>query len=155
MIGCFLYKLIFNQEFSLNQEETIWSGSPSQIVNLGTFIFCTLTVILLPIAFWKWLVIKNTKYELTNQRLKISRGVLNKRRDDLELYRIKDYIIQEPLFLRLFSLGNLRLETSDKSNKILTIRAVPNTIELKDTIRTLVETIRVNRRVQELDIDQL
>ena len=77
-------------------EINIWSGSPSQITNLGTYILCvllSLTIVLaivaIPYAIWQYLVVKNQKYDLTSQRLKQHAGVLSKQTDELELYRVK------------------------------------------------------------------
>ena len=65
----------------MSEEKEVWFGNPSQAVNLGTFIFMGLffwLVIPLLVILWKWLVIKNTKYELTTERLRTRHGVLNK-----------------------------------------------------------------------------
>lgn len=78
-------------------------------------------------------------------------GVFNKKMDDLELYRIKDYKLDRPLFLRLFSLGNVILETSDKSHPTLTVRAIPDAEELRETLRTYVEQRRDQKSVREVD----
>ena len=94
----------------MSEEKEVWFGNPSQVVNLGTFILLGLffwLVIPLLVILWKWLAIKNTKYELTTERLKTRHGVLNKKTDELELYRVRDYNYEQPFFLRLFSLGNI------------------------------------------------
>src|SRR3954447_7893454 len=76
-----------------SQEQLLWTGRPSQIVNLGSFILCgLLSWLAVPIflALWEWLRIKCVTYELTNQRFRITHGVLSRRTDELELYRVKD-----------------------------------------------------------------
>jgi uncharacterized membrane protein YdbT with pleckstrin-like domain len=138
------------------QEEEVWSGTPSQVVNLGTFIICGLffwLVFPLFIILWKWLVVKNIKYELTSQRLQTRHGVLNKKTDQLELYRVKDYKLVQPLFLRLFSLGNIVLETSDRSSPIVLIEAVPGAEALREKVRLHVEARRDSKRVREVDFE--
>lgn len=78
----------------MSQEENVWSGTPSQVVNFGAFIIWGLLFFLvfpLFIILWKWLVVKNTKYEITTERLRTRHGVLSKKTDELELYRVKDY----------------------------------------------------------------
>jgi uncharacterized membrane protein YdbT with pleckstrin-like domain len=140
----------------MSTEEAIWSGTPSQVVNFGTFIVYGLffwLVFPLFAMLWKWLGIKNTKYELTNQRFRTRYGILNKKMDDLELYRVKDYRVDNPLFLRMFSLGNIILQTSDKSSPVVTISAVPNAEELVEKIRTCVEARRDHKRVREVDFE--
>ncbi|MFZ9967690.1 MAG: PH domain-containing protein, partial [Steroidobacteraceae bacterium] len=79
------------------EEREVWFGSPSQVLNLGTFILMGLffwLVIPLFIILWKWLVIKTTKYEITTERVRTRRGVFNKETEELELYRVRDYRLE-------------------------------------------------------------
>ncbi len=138
----------------MTEEVSVWSGTPSQVTNLGTFVLTGLffwLIFPLFVSLWQWLVTKNTKYELTSQRLKTRHGVLNKTMDDLELYRIKDYKLDRPLWLRMFSLGNVILETSDLSHPTVTVRAIRNAEELRETMRKYVEARRDQKRVREID----
>src|SRR5688572_9820473 len=111
----------------MQNEEVVWTGSPSQLLNVPIYIVCALLFFLVvPVfyAVWKWLVLRNIKYELTSERLKIRQGVLNKQLDELELYRVRDYKLEQPLILRLFSLGNITLRTSDTSHPLIVLRAI-------------------------------
>jgi hypothetical protein len=47
-------------------EEVLWEASPSQVINIVSFIVWSWTIV---IPLWKYLVTKNTKYQLTTQRL--------------------------------------------------------------------------------------
>src|SRR3954464_6398676 len=96
-------------------EELVWSGSPSQVVNLPVFVVCALLVwLVVPIfvALWKWLVVRNIEYQLTSERLKLRQGVLNKTHDEIELYRVRDYRLEQPLVLRFFALANITIRTT-------------------------------------------
>ena len=138
------------------EERDVWSGTPSQVINLPTFIVCVLLFFLvIPVfyALWQWLVVKMTKYELTTERLRTRYGVLNKKTDELELYRVRDYKFDQPFFLRLFSLGNVILQTSDRSHPTVVIRAIPDGEQLREQIRTHVEACRVAKRVREVDFE--
>ena len=140
----------------MTEERDVWSGTPSQVVNLPTFIVCVLLFFLVvPVfyALWRWLVVKMTKYELTTERLRTRYGVLNKKTDELELYRVRDYNFDQPFFLRLFSLGNVILQTSDRSHPTVVIRAIPAGEQLREQIRTHVEACRVAKRVREVDFE--
>lgn len=145
-----------NVQIPTNQEQLIWSGRPSQIVHLGAYVLCGLTFwIIIPVfvALWKWLTVRCIKYELTNQRFRKSHGVLSRRTDELELYRVKDTTLVEPLFLRLFSLGSIKMTTSDMSTPFVTIGAIPiaDAKQLRETIRVNVEQLRDRKRVREID----
>ena len=140
------------------QEEVVWTGSPSQVLNLPVYVVCGLLfwlVIPVFIAVWKWLVLRNTRYELTTERLRIRQGVLNKELDELELYRVRDYRLEQPFWLRLFSLGNITLRSSDTSHPFIVLRAIRDGESVREQIRTHVEECRIKKRVLPLDVDQL
>jgi membrane protein YdbS with pleckstrin-like domain len=136
----------------MNQEEIVWSGSPSQLINIKTFAWCgLLCFLIIPIfiALWKWLVVRNTRFEITTQRLRVKAGVLNKTTAELELYRVKDFRVDQPLLLRMFGLSNIVLVSTDRTHPYVVIPAVPNGIELGDTIRENVEGLRRNLGIRE------
>lgn len=138
------------------EEKEVWSGTPSQVLNLPTFVVCVLLFFLvIPVfyALWRWLVVKMTKYELTTERLRTRYGVLNRKTDELELYRVRDYKFDQLFYLRLFSLGNIVLTTSDKSHPLVVIPAIQNGEQLREQIRTHVEACRVAKKVREVDFE--
>ena len=90
---------------------------------------------------------------LTSERIRLSRGILGKSHDELELYRVKDSTLEQPFFLRLFGLGNIVLDTSDRSTPIFTFKAVPDPSALRDELRTHVEARRTAKQVREVDFE--
>lgn len=138
----------------MSEEKTVWSGTPSQVLNFWVFIICLLTCFLIiPIfyALWKYIVIKCTKYVITTERIKITTGVFSTKTDYLELYRINDITFEQPFLLRIFSLGNLKLTTSDTSTPQLTLQAIPASEELQNEIRKHIETQRDKKRARVVD----
>jgi len=139
------------------QENIIWEGSPSQITNLGTYIVCGLLFFLVvPVfyAIWRWIVTRCFRYNVSDQRIRITQGVFNKRTDSIELYRVKDVVLLQPLFLRLFGLGNVELRTSDKTSPLLTMNAVPDPESLREKILLAAEVRRDAKGVRELDVSE-
>jgi uncharacterized membrane protein YdbT with pleckstrin-like domain len=137
-------------------EKTLWTGTPSQLLNLPVFILCFIffwLVIPIFIAFWKWLVIRTTEYELTTERLKHRYGVLNKNMDDLELYRVRDYKLEQPFWQRIFGLGTITMQTSDRSHPIMRLRAIRGADRLREQIRSAVEACKQQKGVRELDVE--
>lgn len=137
------------------EEKPVWEGSPSQVLNIPLFVVCALLfwlVVPLLVAFWFWLVLRMTSYELTTERFRIRYGVLNRKMDELELYRVRDYKLDQPFWLRLFGLGNIHLRTSDLTTPSITIRAIPDSEALREQIRTHVEACRVKKGVREFDV---
>ena len=166
------------------EEKSIWSGSSSQIVNLGAFVLSGLAfaallaalvilwpklrplgmaamapafvILLVPPAYAliKFILVKSLRYEVTSERLKITSGIFSKKSSALELYRVKDYTLDAPFFFRLFGLGHVNILTSDRTNPEIVLRAVPRARKLMDDIRAHVELRRDQKRVREVDFDQ-
>jgi uncharacterized membrane protein YdbT with pleckstrin-like domain len=137
------------------EERELWAGSPSQLTNLGTFVlmglFFWLLVPIIVIA-WKVLVTKNTRYELTSQRLRLRTGVINKKLEELELYRVQDTRLDQPFFLRLFSLGNVILNTSDPSSPVIVIPAIEEAESVREKVRNAVEERKDAKNVREFNV---
>ena len=158
------------------QEELVCRRSPSQILNIKSYCVNTLLIVvivaiyialksryevpayslllcLIPLIlmWWNFMKIRCVKYALTTERLTIISGVLNRTTEEIELYRIKDSGFEEPFIYRLFGLGNVRLETSDKSMESLYIRALPQGRAFREDLRRCVEAIREKKNVREVD----
>lgn len=141
----------------MQTEELVWSGSPSQVLNLPVYLVCALfcwLIIPIFVALWKWLVLRNVRYELTTERLKLRQGVLNKELEEIELYRVRDYRLERPFWLRLFSLGNITLRTTDESNPFIELKAVRDAESVYELARKHVEDCRVKKRVLPLNLEQ-
>ena len=69
------------------------------------------------------------------------------------MYRVRDYTIVEPFWLRLIGRGNLLIETADRSTGNLVLRAVPGVSALKDQVRVHTERMRQLRGVRDLEIN--
>ncbi|HEY1083607.1 MAG TPA: PH domain-containing protein [Prosthecobacter sp.] len=153
-------------------ETSLWKGHTSQWVHFWYYFFCLLLVaaclagtvftaglsaigLIVPFLMWviRWWATKCTSYELTSQRLKITSGILNRKLDELELFRVKDYAMDQPLALRILGLGNLTLMTSDATTPTVAIQAIPQVEQVRETLRTAVQAERDRKRVRELDVD--
>lgn len=152
-------------------ETVLWKGHTSQWVHFWFYFFCVVLAagivvasvftaglaavgLIVPLVMWlvRWWVTKCTEYELTTQRFKIRSGVLNRKLDELELFRVRDYSMDQPLFLRLFKLGNLTLQTSDVTSPTVAMRAIPEVEAVREKLRTAVQAERDRRRVRALDM---
>jgi uncharacterized membrane protein YdbT with pleckstrin-like domain len=152
-------------------ETVLWRGHTSQWVHFWYYFFCVVlaagalagvpftgglsaVALVVPIGMWmaRWWITRTTLYELTTQRLKVTRGILNRRLDELELFRVKDYVMDQPLFLRLVGLGNITLVTSDATTHSIVLRAIADVQAVRETLRTAVQFERDRKRVREIDV---
>lgn len=132
-------------------ERIEWSGTPSQWQNWLPWLSCVL-VITLPWAIWRWLVTRNTRYTLTDQRLKSTRGVFTRVTDDLELYRVKDTRFEQGFWQRVVGIGDIVLSTSDATTPTVVLADIRDADTVRETLRRLVEIRRDAKRVRELDL---
>lgn len=155
-------------------EAILWQGHSSQWLHFWFYFFCALLAIgcsvgalftagmsliglIVPAVMWgiRWWMTRSTHYEMTSQRLRITTGILNRRLDELELYRVKDYVMEEPFYLRMLGLGNLSIVTSDSTTPVVSIHAIHDVQNVREKLRTAVQTERDRKRVREMDVDNL
>jgi uncharacterized membrane protein YdbT with pleckstrin-like domain len=166
-------------------EKIIWQGKPSQLTNLTVFLFwgALFLLILIPLLYYwqklqgawtalpwiglaasliclcvigaRWLATNSRKYTLSSERLLVEKGIFSRQMQSLELYRVKDYTLNEPFFYRIAKLGNITVVTSDPTSHNIEISAISQPRSLLDTLRRQVETRRDAKRVRELDMDAI
>lgn len=154
-------------------EGTIWKGSPSQLLNLGTYLIGIVLISaavaaaifwqmswlalfgLLPLAWmsWKYLTLRCQVFELTSERLRLYEGVLNQEIGEVELYRVKDSNILRPFWLRVFGLSTIKLDTSDRTMPEVELKAIRDGMNVRELLRKQVELLRDRKRVREIDFD--
>jgi membrane protein YdbS with pleckstrin-like domain len=121
----------------------------------ASLLLCLLYGLGLVIIFFKWLANISSRYELTTQRLLIRTGILMKRVDEIELFRVKDVRVDFSLLNQLTDIGTITLRTSDVTSggREFAMREVPRAREIRETIRSLVDDARQRRGVREIDFD--
>lgn len=150
----------------MEPEKIVHQTCPSQIRNLKHFLISGLVIaaiitvaiyteenlvyiaVILPVlyAFWKWMQIKATRLTITDQRLIVSEGILNKSTNETELYRVRDTSLEEPFFYRIFGLGNIIVYTTDEANATHRFICYKRPHWLKDQIRNYSEICRQKKR---------
>lgn len=99
------------------------------------------------------LLVKATQYEVTSERIRIRRGIITKRTDELELYRANDTSLIEPLSLRMFGLGTIEVRTMDTTNPVLFLEAVHGARKLRENLRKYIEECRDRKGVRLAEFD--
>ncbi|THD37369.1 MAG: PH domain-containing protein [Sphingomonas sp.] len=104
----------------------------------------------------KWLGNLATTYEVTEDRLILHKGILNKSIDEIELYRIKDIRIDFSLINQWAGIGTITLLSSDETTgaQPFVIRDIENARERREKLRDLVNAARRVRGVREFDMVQ-
>lgn len=153
-------------------EKTIAVIRPSQILNLPHYIVWSAIALVLfvgdeylynvplfllpiPIVMWRYLVVHCVRYEITTERIRWKRGVLNRKLDETELYRVRDYSIRRPFYLLIFRLSTLRIDTQDVRQNVISMTGIHNAEDVLSVLREQVEASRARKNVRDLDIGVL
>ncbi|MBX9795953.1 PH domain-containing protein [Sphingomonas sp.] len=131
-----------------------WRWLLGTLAGWGTLLLCLVGVGLVIVAVM-WFRNIATHYELTDQRLIIRSGIFAKRIDEIELFRVKDTLVNYSLVNQLTGIGAITIRSSDATTggHDLVLRDIPQALHLREEMRRLVEAARQKRRVRELDID--
>jgi membrane protein YdbS with pleckstrin-like domain len=161
-------------------EEDLWRGHPSQILNLGIYIFWG-AILILTLIVVGWFVLNESKfwslvifgavalialinvvvaylhlhaveYVVTTQRVRVIAGIFSKDIQEIELFRVKDTAANQSFFLRLFGLGTITIVSGDERHPRIVLSGVPQAIELREKLREEVMTLRQRFGVREVDV---
>lgn len=165
-----------------NNHRPSWSASPSQFINAGYFgvmaiaavcliaaaVFInrampthslmaslapfSLVLIPLVMAGWRYTNTRATRYTMIDQRIFFQRGILNRTTHQIELFRVRDFVLDEPILLRAFGLSNVRVISADQSTPELLIHAIRNGAEVVSMLRESVMDMRQQYGVRELEV---
>lgn len=88
-----------------------------------------------------------TKYMFTDEKFTVDSGLLTSKQDEIRLYRIMDISLTRTLLQKIFGLGTITCDTSDKSSPVLEIKNIKEPIVVKEMLSEAVEKERMNKRV--------
>lgn len=122
-----------------------------------------IAVVAIPLLLYQYLVFRTATFALDDGRLFMCRGVFVRIEEEVELYRIKDVKVTFSVIQQMFSVGGIRISSSDASGSIgagatnngRTVITVPHVLDaraIREEIRNRVEAARERRGVRELDI---
>lgn len=79
-------------------------------------------------------------YTLTTERLLIvKKGYVGSKKEELELYKIKDVTVNQGLKDKLLGIGNIEISSVDESTPQFVIKQIKDPEEIKERIRTAVK----------------
>src|SRR5436189_839666 len=129
------------------------AGILRTLMGYGTW-WLGLTALASLIVVWKWFQNVAAKYEVTEERLIVRRGIVNKSIDEIELYRIKDVRIDFTLVNQMAGIGRISVSSSDETTRggDFVMRDIERAQERREQLRRLVDTARQKRSVREIDM---
>lgn len=127
-------------------ESQVFALRPLAVRTLLELVICLLT---LGLAFvFLWISRLGRRYLVTTQRIETRTGLATIHREHLDIFRIEDFEVEEPFFLRLRGAGNLRIYAGDRDSPILVMEAIPGIAEVFETLRGLTREERRRNQVR-------
>ena len=133
------------------EEHTVWEGNPS-LFNIFWWYLSCIFVITIPYVIFLHLKIKNTRYSLTNQRLRISTGIIARDIEDIELYRVLDSAVDQTAMDRMVGIGTVVINSSDERQPVVRLERIRSPRDVREQLRQLSEARRRWRKVQEIEV---
>ena len=87
------------------------------------------------ILFYKALKLKMIYYEVVADRIEFSRGILDRRVDNIDMFRVIDLKMRRSLLDCIFGIGTVALITTDKTDPEFTFEKIRDSRTLYDTIK--------------------
>ena len=134
-VGCLLVK------FPLENYAVKYLGlelTESRILTIGQYRFavglalCALVVLILVFLMFR---LKMMYYEVNADRIEWSRGILDRRVDNLDMFRVVDLKLRRNIFDCIFGIGTVALDTNDKSDPQFEFEKIRRCRYLYDVIK--------------------
>ena len=135
------------------QENIIWS----ETVTMRDFLvkptkwlwtICTLSLYLIFVFVSRI----SKSYTLTDERLTIREGILSKKVDEIELFRIKDSKVSQTFLERLVGIGTITVISGDKTGNLI-IEPITSPMKKREELRRLANAARDKRGVRTIEQD--
>jgi uncharacterized membrane protein YdbT with pleckstrin-like domain len=103
---------------------------------------------------YTWLVRISTEYRVHRDSLEMESGLLARRVDNVQLFRIRDLGLSQSLLARLLGVGDVTLTSTDRSSPVLVLRGIAGPREVYETLRDLVARSQATRRTMIVEGDE-
>lgn len=94
-----------------------------------------LIILVLLIVLYKAVSLKATRYEITSDRIEHSRGIFDRRIDNLDMFRVVDLQLRRTLLDCILAIGTVKLITTDKTDPEFTFKKIKRCRKLYDIIK--------------------
>jgi membrane protein YdbS with pleckstrin-like domain len=117
----------------------------AQFVHVVFLLFVALAVMVLIDV---WVKFASRKYRITNQRLFATTGLIARKTEEIELFRIKDVKVDQGLLERMLGYGTITVYSSDETAPQLVMIGIGRPVDVKETLRTLYRAARKDAGVR-------
>lgn len=149
----YFYGIISNISINLfSMFDNLMSETDIPVDIMGHILAVGFVAFPLILGLWKILHTYCKTYTFTNQRLLIDYGILTRRQEQIEYYRIKDKYTVESIFLRPFNLTHYFLISTDRTKPLVKVKAIKNFKEYQPKIHVAIGQMRTTGKGREIEL---
>jgi membrane protein YdbS with pleckstrin-like domain len=127
----------------------VWRGYPGQVLLAAALVAVFVAGLVLGAGKWSlvalaaagvaalrtWLLTLATRYRLTSERLFWREGILSRKNEEMELYRITDVKLEQGIIETLLKVGTVVVISTDATTPTLRLMHLANPEEFKEKLR--------------------
>ena len=89
-----------------------------------------------------------TRYSMSDDRIFLETGCFNLTQEEILLYRVRDITLKRSFGQRIFGVGTVVLQSSDKTNPVLELKNIKKPRQVKEMIHRQVEEMKAARNMR-------
>lgn len=131
--------------FTLQKDEVFVVGFARILANV---------ILLTPMLFaaYRYLKTELNHYYFCEDRVVFYYGLINRQKDNVEYYRVRDHYSSQPLHLRILGLSVFNILSTDRRFPTLALKGFMGITEFENEFRNLVEKSKADGKGRELDV---
>lgn len=98
------------------------------------------------------ILIRSTRYRISNYRIDYERGLLSRSIDTLELWHVEDITFHQSLMDRIMNVGNIKVMSHDETTPELLLKNLPNPRPLFEQLKQRIIAVKRQRGVIKMDV---
>lgn len=146
--GFLLFYPIGDQISKISTEVAKWSDAADKATGL---LGIGIVAVALGWLAYNVAVLKSVYYEISTDRIEFSRGIFERKIDNLDMFRIVDIKLHRTLLDCLTGIGSVTLVTKDETDPFFDFEKVPDPKELYDVIK--VASLKADRKQGVVHLD--
>ena len=115
------------------------------VPEVWVFVVATLLALLIGYGY-VWLVSKNTEYYITNKRLIVKKGIMQRNTSEIRLVKCEGVMVEQSLLGRLFNFGTIKITTGEVVN---TYQFIASPIRVRTKLNATLDQLDISKNLED------
>ncbi len=143
---------------SATKDDLIYEGNATWKGCIGTIILSIIAIPLFGIGliflFLVWIKLKTEKFKITSRMIDQTTGLITKRQNTLDTWRIKDIQFQQGIWDRVVKTGTINIMSIDKTSPVIILKGLPGAKNIYEKLKEAAYQQRAERKVTGIEISK-